>query len=88
MFNGYAAHQQHEFAEEETISLQKIQEVVIDQRQVAIFNEFAEDGFITIFRVSGDNIIVPSMTAPNHEAPIGLIHIKSDKCPLREVVTS
>ena len=67
--------------------MDRIRAVVIDKKRLQDFEDVSVEGKITVYIVSGSNIIVPAMIPPCHEAPIGYVHIKSEKCPLREVVT-
>ena len=42
----------------------------------------SSEGLIPVYVLPGDNLVVPSFSSPNHESPLQLIHVRSNKCPL------
>ena len=39
-------------------------------------------GQISVYMLPGDNYVIPSLQAPNHECPLQMVHVRNLICPL------
>ena len=72
-----------DFAEEIMIDLERLENVLKTKEDIDALRSAAVNGKLTVYSLPDTNFAVPSFSTPSHESPLGFLHIRKNKCPIR-----